>query len=79
METKDWPDSSGWWWCRVKGGEGYLPGDELCVDVQMAVENICCFFILWNNSSYYADDEYFQGMEWVKASSPWSENSRLTF
>lgn len=28
----EFPDESGWWWCRAKG-DNFMPGDELCVEV----------------------------------------------
>jgi hypothetical protein len=31
-DVKEFPDVSGWWWCRAKG-DNFLPGDELCVEV----------------------------------------------
>lgn len=65
-----WPDSDGWWWCR-QPGQGYIPGDEMCVEVTLKSRfNIA--FILWNGESYGLDDPKFADMEWIKAVSPWS-------
>ena len=64
-----WPDSDGCWWCR-QPGDGYIPGDEMCVEVTLE----SCFnrnFVLWRGESYGMDDGTFRNMEWIKAESPW--------
>ena len=64
-----WPDSDGWWWCR-QPGDGYMAGDEMCVEVTLE-SRFNRTFVLWRGESYGLDDETFQNMEWIKAESPW--------
>lgn len=64
-----WPDSDGWWWCR-QPGDGYIPGDEMCVEVTLE-SRFNRNFILWRGESYGMDDGTFRNMEWIKVESPW--------
>ena len=64
-----WPDSDGWWWCR-QSGNGYIPGDEMCVEVTLQ-SRFNRNFILWRGESYGMEDGMFRSMEWIKAESPW--------
>lgn len=64
-----WPDSDGWWWCR-QPGDGYMAGDEMCVEVTLE-SRFNRTFVLWRGEPYGLDDGTFRNMEWIKAESPW--------
>lgn len=81
-ESKEFPDVSGWWWCRTKG-DNFLPGDELCVEV--IADTAMRSSVLYGRDVFYVykipvgrdpDDRlsHFDNMVWRKA--PMSPFSR---
>lgn len=74
------PDSIGWWWCKAK--EGYLPSDELCVEVSEVWSGGAIVHFGRDHDMIRPADhangitEWFHDMEWVKARSPWQNDHR---
>jgi hypothetical protein len=72
------PDSLGWWWCRAK--DGYLPGDELCVEVsEVWIGGAIVHFGRDHDMIRPADHAegitgWFYDMEWIKVSNPWQNS-----
>lgn len=80
-DVKEFPDVSGWWWCRAKG-DNFLPGDELCVEV--IADNSVRSSVMYGREVYHVckipmgrdpDDRlsHFDNMLWCRqAMSPFS-------